>query len=111
MSNRNETTRKILYVLLTVVMVAALAVAGVIVGIDLVDMWRAGSVNDEVKQLYRPGASSFWLRAWIGTASAEEEPPRRRMAGGTQCSHRWSFQTCRRTLRGSTRKTRMLSDG
>ena len=59
MSNRNETTRKILYVLPTVVMVVALAVAGVIVGIALVDMWRAGSVNDEVKQLYRPGASSF----------------------------------------------------
>lgn len=110
MSNRNETTRKILYVLLTVVMVAALAVAGVIVGIDLVDMWRAGSVNDEVKQLYRPGASSFWLRAWIGTASAEKAPPAAE-DGATQCSHRWSFQTCRRTLRGSTRKTRMLSDG
>ena len=81
MSNRNETTRKILYVLLTVVMVVALAVAGVIVGIDLVDMWRAGSVNDEVKQLYRPGASSFWLRAWIGTASAEEETPAAEDAG------------------------------
>ena len=101
MSNRNESTRKILYVLLTVVMVAALAVAGVIVGIDLVDMWRAGSVNDEVKQLYRPGASSPWRKS----------RPRRRTPGRMQCSRRRSFRTCRRTLRGSTRKTRMLSDG
>ena len=62
MSNRNETTRKILYVLLTVVMVASLTVAALIVGVDLVDTWRAGSVSDEVRQLYGPARRAAGLR-------------------------------------------------
>lgn len=75
MSKLNETTRKTLYVLLTVVMVVSLGIAGAIVAIDLVDLWRAGSVSSEVQQLYRPGASGGWLSALIGAASAEEAVP------------------------------------
>ena len=71
MKNLNETTRKIIYALLTVVMVISLVIAGAIVAIDLVDLWRAGNVSNEVQQLYRPGASSGWLTALIGAASAE----------------------------------------
>lgn len=75
MKNLNETTRKIIYALLTVVMVISLVIAGAIVAIDLVDLWRAGNVSNEVQQLYRPGASGGWLAALIGAASAEEEIP------------------------------------
>ena len=81
MSNRNETTRKILYVLLTVVMVASLTVAALIVGVDLVDTWRAGSVSDEVRQLSRPGAWGGWFAALSSAASAEEEVPAEEDAG------------------------------
>lgn len=73
MNNLNETTRKLIYVLLTIVMVISLIIAGTIVAIDLVDLWRASSVSNEVQQLYRPGASSGWLATLIGTASAEQE--------------------------------------
>lgn len=75
MGNLNETTRKTLYVLLTVVMIVSLVIAGAIVAVDLVDLWRADSVSNEVRQLYRPGASGGWLSALIGSASAEEEVP------------------------------------
>lgn len=61
MKNLRETTRKIIYALLTVVMVVSLAIAGAIVVIDLVDLWRAGSVSNDVRELYRPGASDGWL--------------------------------------------------
>ena len=68
MKNLRETTRKIIYALLTVVMVVSLAIAGAIVAIDLVDLWRAGSVSNDVRELYRPGASDGWLAALIGAA-------------------------------------------
>ena len=51
MKNLRETTRKIIYALLTVVMVVSLAIAGAIVAIDLVDLWRAGSVSNDVREL------------------------------------------------------------
>lgn len=66
MKNLRETTRKIIYALLTVVMVVSLAIAGAIVAIDLVDLWRAGSVSNDVRELYRPGASDGWLAALTG---------------------------------------------
>ena len=75
MKNLRETTRKIIYALLTVVMVVSLEIAGAIVAIDLVDLWRAGSVSNDVRELYRPGASDGWLAALIGAASAEEAAP------------------------------------
>lgn len=84
MKNLRETTRKIIYALLTVVMVVSLAIAGAIVAIDLVDLWRAGSVSNDVRELYRPGASDGWLAALIGAASAEEAAPAAKNSPGEE---------------------------
>ena len=56
MSNRNETTRKILYVLLTVVMVASLTVAALIVGVDLVQRFLSQPMFVAEKFTGVPGA-------------------------------------------------------
>ena len=84
MKNLRETTRKIIYALLTVVMVVSLAIAGAIVAIDLVDLWRAGSVSNDVRELYRPGASDGWLAALIGAASAEKAAPAAKNSPGEE---------------------------
>ena len=84
MKNLRETTRKIIYALLTVVMVVSLAIAGAIVAIDLVDLWRAGSVSNDVRELYRPGASDGWLAALTGAASAEEAAPAAKNSPGEE---------------------------
>lgn len=75
MRNRNETLRKGIWVLLTLVIIVSLAVAAAIVAVDVVDMWRADAVEEEVRQLYQPTASSGWLSALLGSARAEESPP------------------------------------
>ncbi len=71
----NARMRRTAYVLLTIVMLAALFIAGAILVIDMVDMWRARVVRNEVQELYRPGASVGFPALWIGTAQAEETEP------------------------------------
>lgn len=69
---QNRRTQKTLYALLTVIMTAALIVAGVLIAMELVDMWRARTVREEVQELYYPEKSSWIDSWWLGAASAEE---------------------------------------
>lgn len=62
------------YMFLTFIIIAALIVAGVIIGIDIVDMFRAVTVNRQVQEMYHSGLSRGGVFAFMGRAYAGEAP-------------------------------------
>lgn len=72
---KSPRSNRIAYILLTIVMVAALLLAGVIVGIDLVDMFRARMVSAQVQGMYRSSAANEFQFFLMGRAHADAALP------------------------------------
>lgn len=68
---KKERQRKAARAALTVIMVAALCGALLLIAAEAWDLWQARTVKEDVQQLYRP-RSSFGLFSLIGTACAED---------------------------------------